>query len=70
MLFPEDRHDQINNHSDPDLGLHRFLCDLMAERVVRTRVNGKNVLPYRAISDACLEQLARMLAGSAETART
>ncbi len=45
-----------------------FLCDLMAERVVRTQVNGKNVLLYRAISDACLEQLARMLAGSAETA--
>ena len=47
-----------------------FLCDLMAERVVRTRVNGKNVLLYRFISDACLEQLARMLAGSAETAET
>ena len=47
-----------------------FLCDLMAERVVRTRVNGKNVLLYRFISDACLEHLSRMLAGSAETART
>ena len=47
-----------------------FLCDLMAERAVRTRVNGKNVLLYRFISDACLEQLARMLAGSAETAET
>ena len=42
----------------------------MAERAVRTRVNGKNVLLYRFISDACLEQLSRMLAGSAETAET
>ena len=28
-----------------------FLCDLMAERAVRTRVNGRNVLLYRFISD-------------------
>ena len=47
-----------------------FLCDLMAERVVRTRVNGKNVLLYRFISDACLEHLSRMLAGSTEAAET